>query len=89
MDCCRQSLYYPDIASVIAGLKVIASDPEVEVMHVKNRLSPDYDVRVTAGYRDVIVNLRLRTESARRLNLDNHVLELQLILMSFARIKVR
>jgi hypothetical protein len=89
VDCCRHSLFFPDVASLIVGLRTIAEDPDVELMHVKNRLSPSHDVRITAGYRDVLVNLRLRTEEARRLNLDHHVWELQLILISFARIKVR
>ena len=88
MDCCRQSLYFTDLAHLIAGLRAIAADPEAELVHVKNRLSPAVDSRHTAGYRDVLVNLRLRTEEARRLNLDLHVWELQLILISFARIKV-
>ncbi len=88
VDCCRHSLFYPDLASLIAGLRAIAADPDAELVHVKNRLSPAHDVRVTAGYRDVLVNLRLRTEAARRLNLDHHVWELQLMLISFARIKV-
>ena len=89
MDCCRHSLFYPDVASLIAGLRAIAADPDVELVHVKNRLSPAHDVRVTAGYRDVLLNLRLRAAAARRLNLDHHVWELQLMLISFARIKVR
>ena len=89
VDCCRHSLFFPDLASLIVGLRTITDDPDVELMHVKNRLSPSHDVRITAGYRDVLVNLRLRTAEARRLNLDHHVWELQLMLVSFARIKVR
>ena len=89
VDCCRHSLFYPDVASLIAGLRAIAADPDVELVHVKNRLSPAHDVRVTAGYRDVLLNLRLRAAAARRLNLDYHVWELQLMLISFARSKVR
>jgi hypothetical protein len=89
VDCCRHSLFFPDVASLIVGLRAIEADTEVEIMHVKNRLSPSHDVRITVGYRDVLVNLRLRTEEARRLNVDHHVWELQLILISFARIKVR
>ncbi len=88
VDCCRHSLFFPDLSCLIAGLRSIAADPDVELVHVKNRLSPAYDGKVTAGYRDVLVNLRLRTKEAQRLNLDNHVWELQLMLISFARIKV-
>ena len=42
----------------------------------------------TAGYRDVLLNLQLETKEARRLHVDTHVCELQLVLLGFARIKV-
>ncbi len=88
VDCCRHSLFFPDVSGLLAGLRTVAMDPDVEIVYIKNRLNPDYDSRSTAGYRDVLVNLRLRTLAARRLNLDHHVWELQLMLISFARIKV-
>ena len=87
MDCCRQSLYFTDLAHLIAGLRAIAADPEAELVHVKNRLSPAVDSRHTAGYRDVLVNLALSTADTRRLRLGAAVCELQLSLVRFARIK--
>jgi hypothetical protein len=39
------------------------------------------------GYRDVAINLRIRSERARRLSLDWHVAEVQLLLLSFQAIK--
>ena len=72
------------------------------VEHVKNRMAPP-DCAGTAGrgagwlgwlaednatgYRDVAINLRVRSERARQLSLDWHVAEVQLLLISFQQIK--
>ena len=45
---------------------------------VKNRLRPGYDAAATAGYRDVIVNLRLRSDAARAAGVADHVCEVLL-----------
>ena len=58
-------------------------------MRVKNRLDPAHRSGASAGYRDVALNLRLAGPAARRLGLDMHVCELQLLLRSFAQFKVR
>ena len=47
-----------------------------------------YDGAATAGYRDVALNLRLRTAAAIELGVDAHVCEVQLLLRQFAEIKV-
>ena len=39
-------------------------------------------------YRDIAVNLRIDSQETRRLGVETHVCELQLILRSFADIKV-
>ena len=46
------------------------------------------DGAATAGYRDVALNLRLRTAAAIELGVDAHVCEVQLLLRQFAEIKV-
>ncbi len=67
-------------------------------MRIKNRMRPPSAASLAAaggkafgptdtGYRDVAVNLRVRTERARELSLSWHVAEVQLLLMSFMRIK--
>ena len=54
-------------------------------MRTKNRMDPVVDEHpVYAGYRDVALNLRFRSEEACDLGLDGHVCELRLILMSIA-----
>ncbi len=67
-------------------------------MRIKNRMHPPSAASLAAGgaavreprdtgYRDVAVNLRVRTERARELALTWHVAEVQLLLLSFMRIK--
>ena len=46
-------------------------------------LSDHYDARASGGYRDVLVNLRIKTGLTKQLGLENHVCELQLILSQF------
>ena len=67
-------------------------------MRIKNRMRPPSAASLAAaggtacgrtdtGYRDVAVNLRVRTEQARELSLTWHVAEVQLLLLAFMRIK--
>ena len=89
VDLCRQCIIFEDVASVAACLQCIASDPEVRIVRIKNRLDRDYDSAQSAGYRDVGLNLRLVGPETRSLGLHAHVCEVQLILRSFADLKVR
>ena len=57
-------------------------------MRVKNRLDPDYDAEESGGYRDVGLNLRVVTAETRRLGVETHVCEVQLLLRTFAELKV-
>ena len=82
-----QSIYFEDMDGVAACLSAVAGDPCVRVVRVSHKLADDYDAEETAGYRDVSLGLRLRSEEACRLRLHGFVCELQLILVDFARIK--
>lgn len=50
MDICRQSIYFESVNDLIHCLHVIENDHEVVIERVKNRLDPDYDSCVSAGY---------------------------------------
>jgi hypothetical protein len=52
-------------------------------------MDPDYDGCASAGYRDVSLNLRVVGAAARRLGVEGHVCEVQLLLRRFAELKVR
>ena len=55
---------------------------------MKNRMDPEYDSTESAGYRDVMLNLRIITEQSCNLGCETHVCELQLLLLPFAQLKV-
>lgn len=83
-----QSIYFEDLDGIIRCLDAVAADPEVRVERVVNRLLHSYDAAATAGYRDVALNLRLEGTETAGLGLTMHVCEVQLVLISFAKIKV-
>jgi hypothetical protein len=89
VDICRQSIVFDTAAGMTACLRAIAADREAALLRVKNRLARGYDARLSAGYRDVALNLVLSTREARELGVENHVCELQLVLRPFADLKVR
>ena len=45
-------------------------DPELEVVRIKNRLDVAYDSRLSGGYRDVAINVRVVNEETRRRGVD-------------------
>lgn len=69
-------------------LKLISQDHEVKIVRIKNRLHPSFDSRLSGGYRDIALNLRINTEITRLLALNGHVCEVQLLLKQVAELKV-
>ena len=88
LDLCRQSIIFDTPDCVLACLRAISQDSEVQVVRISNKMDPDYDGRASAGYRDVALNLQITTEESQRLGVDSHICELQLILRKFAELKV-
>ena len=98
LDLCRQSIVFDSAADLALCLAAIRADSDVLVVRVKNRMDPHplthsdrscCDSQPVAGYRDVAINLRIRSQAAVRLGLDGHVCELQLLLRAFAELKVQ
>jgi hypothetical protein len=89
LDCCRQSIIFEDLNDLLTCMKTIATDPESKIVRAKNRLRPDYDSSLTAGYRDVVLNLQVITSETKRLRIETHVCEVQLLTIDFAKLKVR
>ena len=88
LDLCRQSIMFEDVSDIVSCVAYMSSDPEVSILRIKNRLDPNYNAGVSAGYRDVGVNLRLVCDETRIFGLHAHVCEVQLLLSSFAKLKV-
>ena len=89
LDCCRKSIIFEDLNDLLTCMKAISTDPECKIVRAKNRLRPDYDSSLTAGYRNVGLNLQVITSETKRLRIENHVCEVQLTTIDFAKIKVR
>ena len=72
---------------ILACLQAMVDDKEVVIERIKNRLTFDYDTRISAGYRDVAVNFRVASEETAKMGIETHVCEVQLILRRFYELK--
>jgi len=89
LDVCRHNIVFENLADLEECCGVIAADPDVRIVRIKNRLSEQTVSKEHAGYRDVMINLRIETHETCDWGLEGHVCELQLILKDFARIKTQ
>ena len=89
LDLCRQCIIFEDVADIAVCLREISTDLDVHIVRVKNRLDPRFDAAISAGYRDVVLNLRIANEQTAAMGTDWHVCEVQLIHTRFAELKVR
>ena len=71
LTCIRLRNSVRDIASCLQN---ISNDPHVQILRIKNRLSPDYNAaELSGGYRDVALNLILITPETQRLGSSIYV----------------
>ena len=63
---------------------------DIRVLRAKSRLTSGYDSVLSAGYRDIVLNLprRLTSEKAAVRGVDRHVYEVQLLHKLLAALKV-
>ena len=87
LDVCRQSIVFKTVHDLLVCFSVIAADPDVEIVRIRNRYDTEYDSNLSFGYRDVNINLFFRSRSAVQLSVEAHVCEVQLILQSVAELK--
>ena len=88
VDICRQTIIFEDMLSLAECLRAIRLDTEVSVVRIKNRLDPAYNARLSAGYRDVAINMTLANDQTLAMGLEAHVCEVQLILLPMYLLKV-
>jgi hypothetical protein len=88
VDICRQTIIFEDMSSLAECLRVIRLDQEVRVVRIKNRLDPAYNARLSAGYRDLAINMTLASDEVMAMGLEAHVCEVQLILLPMYQLKV-
>jgi len=87
VDLCRQCIVFEDLKDIAACLRVIEADCEVRVLRVKNRLDLKHRSSISAGYRDVGMNLQIVSAETRTAGIDSHICELQLIYKPVAELK--
>ena len=88
VDICRQTIIFEHPSNLAECLRVISLDGETRVVRVKNRLDPAYNATLSAGYRDLALNLKLESNAAVAFGLEKHICELQLILLPIYQLKV-
>ena len=88
VDLCRQCIVFETVADLVVCLQTIAADADARILRIKNRMNPAYNSAESWGYRDVALNLCVASARATELCVDGHVCELQLMLRSFAELKV-
>mmetsp|Transcript_27378 Transcript_27378/g.42764 ORF Transcript_27378/g.42764 Transcript_27378/m.42764 type:complete len:107 (+) Transcript_27378:944-1264(+) len=64
-------------------LSVIHKDGDICLHRIKNRLNTGYNAKLSAGYRDVALNLRIVNDQTNTLGVQSHVCEVQLLLRSY------
>jgi hypothetical protein len=86
-DIVRQCIVFDTVHDICEAIRVLGADSEIQVVRIKNRMSPSYDARLSCGYRDVLLNMCIDLPLTRELGLFKHICELQLVLKSFVHHK--
>ena len=86
LDVCRCRIIFDRVADMAKCVEVVAGLEEVRIVRVKNGMSEAHDAAPSGGFRAVVLNLRFDSEFTRRLGLENHVCEVQLVHAAFAAV---
>jgi hypothetical protein len=86
LDVCRCRIVFDDVRAAALCLRLIMRTLSVSVLRVKNTLTASHDAAASGGFRAVVLNVCLDTAETRRLGLENHVCEVQLVLREFAAV---
>ncbi len=77
-DLVRQRIVFDSLTDICRCLEEIHRDARLQVVCLRNRFDTDADMSRTAGYRDVLVRVRVCTETTVEFGVSGHVCELQL-----------
>jgi len=78
VDIVRQRIVFNDLQDVRTCVENIENDPELHIVKIDNRFDPHSDAHRTAGYRDVVLTLRVVNDTTNMLGISGHGCELQL-----------
>ena len=82
----RQRIIFNSLSDICRCLDTIAQSPDLEIVRFHNSFDPDSDAHRTAGYRHVMVVLRVVTDATTAFGLSGHCCELQLSHQRMARL---
>ena len=71
-DIVRQRIVFDTLADICNCLEIIANDPDLQIQRLKNRFDPRMDALRIAGYRDVVVVLRVVTHLTTCMGVAGH-----------------
>ena len=73
LDICRDAIVFDRIQDLRVMLQLLIKDPEIVIVRIKNRLDPGYNSSLSAGYRDLMINLQIRNEETCLLHVQHHI----------------
>ena len=72
VDIVRQRIVFDSLSDICKCLEIIANDPDLQIVRFKTRFDPRTDALRTAGYRDVVVVLRVVTHRTTSMGVAGH-----------------
>jgi len=87
VDISRSSIIFDSLEDLVQCIAEVQKDRETRVVKVKNRLSNSYDSAASGGYRDCVLYLIINTSQAAQVEVLQHIVELQLLLQQYAKLK--
>ena len=72
VDIVRQRIIFDSLSDICKCLEIIANDPDLAIVRFKTRFDPRTDALRTAGYRDVVVVLRVVTHRTTSIGVAGH-----------------
>ena len=77
-DIVRQRIIFESLGDICKCLDLIAANPDLRIVSIKNGFDSSSDARRSAGYRQVVVLLQVVTEQTKIMGVSNFVCELLL-----------
>jgi len=87
VDICRQEIAFRNIRDLMQCVHEVCRDRDVTVERIKNRMHDDVDMTLTAGFRSIVINLKIQSTESEGCGVEGHVCELILLLLDFAELR--
>jgi len=85
LDVCRETIVFDKVEDLVSCVQRILLDADVRLARFRNRLDDACDAKGSAGFRNVGILVTVCAGEAEALGLEHHICEVQLVMLSFAR----